>query len=122
MLKPVLPFVEIPFSFGNAMVPGPVRRFLTGNRRLPAQAPKILEPRYGRPIDELRHELESTFKMLQRQLDENPGIDLNRVFYYNPIVGLNSVPGMYKFISNHERRHQQQLRDILDTTSFPMAA
>ena len=34
VLKPVLPFFEIPFGLGNALIPPQVRRFLTGNRRL----------------------------------------------------------------------------------------
>lgn len=121
-LRPVLPFFEVPFGFANALVPPPVRRFLTGNRRLPVQAPAVLRPRTGRPIDDLRRELASTFVTLRRQQDEHPGVDLDRVFYYNPIVGLGSVPGIYRFVANHERRHQLQIREVLDGTAFPMAA
>ena len=122
VLKPVLPFFEIPFGLANAMVPAQVRRFLTGNRRLPAQAPRILRPSYGRPVEDLSAELRRTFDLLRRQQEENPRFDFNRVYYYNPIVGLSSVPNIYKFISNHENRHQQQLGDILRAASFPLAA
>ena len=118
----MLPFFEIPFGVGNALIPGSVRRFLTGNRRLSAQAPKMLEPRYGRPIEDLRRELKANFETFDEQLQENRGIDLNRVFYYNAAVGLSSVPGMYKFLSSHESRHQQQLREVLDAAAFPLAA
>ncbi|MEM7357144.1 MAG: DinB family protein [Acidobacteriota bacterium] len=119
VLKPVLPFFEVPFSIFNTAVPQPVRRALTGNRRIPVQAPKIIEPRFGRPIETLRRELDSTFSALEQQQAENPRIDLNRVYYYNPITGLASVAGLYRFVSNHEQRHQKQLHDILQDGSFP---
>lgn len=119
VLKPVLPFFEVPFSVFNTVVPQSLRRALTGNRSIPLQAPKVIAPRFGRPLPTLRDELESTFDTLERQQAEIPGIDLSQVFYYNPITGLSSVAGMYRFVSNHEKRHQSQLRDILGDRSFP---
>ena len=121
VLKPVLPFFEVPFSVFNTALPQPVRRALTGNRRIPVQAPKIIEPRFGRPIETLRQELDAAFDTLERQQAENSRIDLNRVYYYNPITGLASVAGLYRFVSNHEQRHQKQLLDILQDRSFPAA-
>ena len=118
-LRPVLPFFEIPFGILNSTVPQSLRRRLTGNRRLSVQAPKVIEPRFGRPISGLRQQLSATFETLEQQQDDNPGIDLNRVYYYNPIAGLSSVPGMYRFVSNHEQRHQEQMRDILAAEGFP---
>ncbi len=115
VLRPVLPFFEVPFSVFNTVVPQSVRRALTGNRNIPLQAPGIIEPRAGRPIEALRGELGAAFETLERQQAENPDIDLDCVYYYNPITGLSSVAGMYRFISNHERRHQGQLRDVLSS-------
>ena len=122
VLKPILPFFEIPFSFFNTVVPQPVRRALTGNRSIPLQAPGIIAPRFGRSIETLRHELDAAFDTLEKQQLDNPKLDLDKVYYYNPITGLSSVAGMYRFISNHERRHQGQLRDILAGRSFPEPA
>jgi len=122
VLRPILPFVEIPFSFFNAVFPQSWRRALTGNRNIPLQAPGIIKPRSGRPIDTLREELRLTYDVLEQQQNDNEKYNLNNVYYYNPITGLNSVAGMYKFIANHEERHQGQLRDILDDASFPVPA
>ena len=77
--------------------------------------------RFGRPIDTLRSELDETFDELEQQQNDDPDINLDSVYYYNPITGLNSVAGLYKFVSNHEERHQKQLREILDDASFPRA-
>ncbi len=113
VLRPVLPFVEVPFGVFNAVVPLPVRNAFTGNRSIPLQAPAVIRPRSGRRIDDLRKELGETFDLLEQQQRDDPDIDLDKVYYYNPITGLSSVAGLYKFVSNHERRHQEQLRDIL---------
>jgi len=119
ILRPVLPFFEVPFSILNAVVPLTLRNAFTGNRDIPFQAPRVIEPRFGRPIETLRRELEETFDRLEEQQDDEPEIDLSKVYYYNPITGLNSVAGLYKFVSNHEERHQKQLREILGDEAFP---
>ena len=115
ILRPVLPFVEIPFAFANAVFPQSLRRSILGSRRIPLRAPGVLRPRFGRPIAGLREELGKTFDVLEEQQAENPNVDLAAVYYYNPITGLNSVAGMYLFLANHEKRHQGQLRDLVST-------
>ena len=119
VLRPILPFLEVPFSFFNTVLPQSLRRAFTGNRSIPLQAPGVIAPRDSRRVVTLRDELEATFETLEQQQTDNPGIDLNRVYYYNPITGLATVADMYSFISNHEKRHQGQLRDILGSASFP---
>ena len=119
VLRPVLPFFEVPFGVFNAVVPQSLRNAFTGNRSVPLQAPGVIAPRFGRPIERLRRELDETFDELEQQQNDDPDTDLDRVYYYNPITGLNSVAGLYKFVSNHEERHQKQLREILDSESFP---
>ena len=122
VLRPALPFFEVPFGVFNAVVPLAVRNAFTGNRSIPLQAPGVIRPRFGRPIDVLRRELGETYDRLERQQRDDPKIDLSRVYYYNPITGLSSVAGLYRFVSNHEKRHHKQLRDILGARSFPRAA
>lgn len=122
VLRPVLPFFEVPFSIFNTVLPQTVRRAFTGNRSIPLQAPGVIAPRARRSIDALRRELDTTFRTLEQQQADNPKIDLDRVYYYNPITGLGSVAGLYRFVSNHETRHQGQLRDILEHPSFPASA
>jgi len=119
VVRPILPFFEVPFSLFNTVVPQALRRALTGNRSIPLQAPKVIEPRFGRAVETLRRELDATFDTLEQQQADNREIDLNRLYYYNPITGLNSVAGLYRFVSNHEERHHGQLRDILDVVLKP---
>jgi hypothetical protein len=119
VLRPILPFLEVPFGLFNVLVPPRLRRFLIRDRRLPGQAPRVLWPRFGRPIGTLREELLETFRTLEEQQRDHPDFDLDNLYYYNSIVGLQSIPGMYRFAANHEKRHQEQLREILDDEDFP---
>ena len=119
VLRPALPFFEVPFSIFNTLLPQTARRAFTGSRSVPLQAPGVIAPRYRRPIDSLRQELGETFDTLRQQQTDFPGIDLDRVYYYNPIAGFGSVAGLYRFVSNHEERHQGQLHDLLDDASMP---
>jgi len=119
VLRPILPFFEVPFGLFNALVPPRLRRFLIRDRRLPGQAPRVLQPRFGRPIATLRQELLETFEAYAEQQRDHPDLNLENLFYYNSVLGLQSVPGMYRFAANHEERHQEQLREILDDEGFP---
>ena len=119
VLRPVLPFFEVPFSFFNVVVPAGARRAITGNRSLPLQAPGSLKPRPGRSLETLRTELESALETFEEQQRDHPTVDLRKLYYYNPITGLGSIPSLYRFVSNHEKRHQAQLHDILDHPGFP---
>lgn len=122
ILQPVLPFFEVPLGVTSSLVPPPLKRWLAGDRRLRARAPKLLEPRFGRPIDTLRRELADAYDDFEKQQEEHSEIDLSYLYYFNSVVGLRSLPGLYAFISGHEKRHQDQLREILDAESFPAAA
>lgn len=118
IFRPILPFFEVPFGFVNSLLPQVTRRAFTGSRSIPLKAPGFIEPRYGRDLVTLREELESTYPILAAQQEKHPDIDLDRTYYYNPITGLNSVSGLYRFVSNHEQRHQKQLQEILEDSAF----
>lgn len=123
VLRPILPFLEVPFGLFNVLVPPRLRRSLIRDRRrLPGKAPRVLEPRFGRPIESLREELLETFATLEEQQKDHPDFDLDHLYYYNSIMGLQNVPGIYKFAASHEKRHQEQLREILEDERFPQAA
>ncbi|MEM9594011.1 MAG: DinB family protein [Acidobacteriota bacterium] len=122
LLRPALPFFEVPFSVFNAAVPAGVRRAVTGNRRVPAEAPGILRPQAGRDLRILQQELRDAYRDYGAQVAGAADLDLRKLWYYNPIMGLSPLPSLFSFIANHERRHQGQLRDILATVTFPAAA
>jgi hypothetical protein len=56
---------------------------------------------------------------LDRCCDEHPRVDWARLRYYNPLTGFTNIPGILSFICSHERRHQEQIRDVLAAKGFP---
>ena len=116
----VLPFAEIPFAVANSFFPAPLRRAVIAERRLPLRSPELMAPETGRSVAELKDDLHGLIDRLDAM--EQDGSDLYRLRYYNPVVGLTNLPSAIKFLANHEKRHQRQLRDLLSARGFPQAA
>jgi len=114
--------VELPLFFWNLAVPGPLRRLALEVPIPPAKAPPQLRPRGGRPLESLRSDLTDGLGELDRLRYDHRDVDLRRFHYYNPVMGLTTIPGLLLIQAAHERRHQGQLRDIKGEGVFPRTA
>lgn len=119
---PLQPLIELPLSVFSTVVPEPLQLLVFRSRAVPAEAPSTASPERGRPLGQLGHELLAFFARLDALIAAHPQLDLRRLTYLQPLVGLKNVPAMLTFLGNHELRHQAQLRDILATEGFPSAA
>ena len=117
-----LPLFDVPTAMAGIFVPRPLRQVVFRNRAVPAQAPSRIEPRKGRQVEELRRELSEFRQYLEGYFADNPGVEWERLRYYNPLCGFTNLPGVMSFITSHEERHQGQLRDIVESEGFPAAA
>lgn len=117
--KAVLPAFEFPFRVMNMMLPGGVRDFVTRCRFIPAQNPNITNPRRGRPANELRHELMSSFRETERLIETHRDLDYSKMKIMHPLLGNNDVAGLLRFVALHEQRHQAQIKEILNSPGFP---
>jgi len=120
--KSVLPLLEIPFTVFNLFVPTAVREVMTQFRFLPAQNPDVAIPQKGKPVDILRSALQASYEETAALLDANPGLDYNKMRYSHPLMGDNSVIDSLRILALHERRHHEQIREILRSRQFPKAA
>lgn len=120
--KPVLPFLEIPFTLLNMCVPDGVREYMARNRVIPAQNPDSATPRRGRAAAQLGAELAASLKQTEDLLRANPDLNYDEMFVQHPLMGTNDVPGLLRFMALHEQRHQSQIGDILAHPRFPRAA
>ena len=120
--KSVLPFLDLPFTMLNMVVPPMVREAMATFRWLPAQNPKVAEPVAGKPIHELRNALSASIQATAKLIKDNPSIDFRKLRYQHPLLGDNNVPQLIRIVNFHELRHQQQIRDILKSRTFPQAA
>lgn len=120
--RSALPLVEAPLKLLNAFVPGSVRNYLTRNRLVPFQNPDVAAPRRGRPARLLRQDLLASLEETEALFRANPELDYGEMEVRHPLLGRYDVPGLLRFMSAHEQRHQSQLADIISDPRFPRAA
>src|SRR5215211_7950264 len=109
----IIPLLEVPHTLLNALVPEGVRNYLTRNRLVPFQNPDQATPRRGRAAERLRGDLLDSLRETEALFRNNPGLDFGGMVVEHPLLGRYDVPGLLRFMSAHERRHQSQLADIL---------
>lgn len=120
--KAFLPLFDVPVAMAGVFVPRRVREAIFRNRAVPAKAPSRIRPTAGRAATELLRELEAFAGYVEGLSGEHPGIDWSRLRYYNPVTGFTDLPGVLSVMGSHERRHQEQIREIARSSRFPAAA
>ena len=117
-----LPLFDVPTAMAGVLIPRQLRQVVFGNRSVPAKAPPRILPRKGRQADALRADLAAFQGYLEGFFADNPDVEWDKLRYYNPLCGFTNLPGVMSFLAGHERRHQGQLREILEGEGFPAAA
>jgi len=120
--KPMLPFLETPFKLMNLFVPPALRETMTRYRVMPAQAPSIAIPRKGRPVAELREELRNSIAQTEKLFRSNPELDYRELRLTHPLMGNNNVLQLIRIMSMHEQRHQEQIRNVQRSPSYPKSS
>ncbi len=120
--KAFLPFFDVPAAMAGVLLPRSLRQAVFRNRAVPAKAPRRIEPTKGRPAGELIRDLRSFTDSLDGYFSDHPDVEWERLRYYNPLTGFTNVPGILSFIGSHERRHQDQIRDILAAKDCPASS
>jgi uncharacterized damage-inducible protein DinB len=117
--KPLLAALEAPLGVMNSFVPKCFRETFVRYRLVPAQAPTVAEPTRGRPLQELRSELEAAQQAMEALFQNHSDLDYKSMRVIHPLMGDNNVLELLQFIATHERRHQNQILDILKLSTFP---
>jgi len=113
--RSVLPMLELPLTFMNMLVPNSLRNYLTRHRLVPFQNPDAAAPRRGRAASALISDLTDSLKETTRLFQTNPQLDYGEMVLRHPLLGSYDVPGLLRFMSAHEQRHQSQIADVLKT-------
>lgn len=111
--KAAYPLFEVPLAAAGLFLPTRLRSILTRPRWMPTKAPPLIKPKSGRPADQLRGELQGTLDFVERIHAENPDLRFADLRYYNPLLGFTNLPGILAFSASHEKRHQEQMQDII---------
>lgn len=104
----------------NMAVPPVVREWIMGQRQLRVKASEVLRPEAGRPAKTLCADLRLGVSEIERLVEQPApdGAGLDGVVYYSPIAGFNGVDGLIRLIARHERRHQEQIREVMAALSL----
>jgi hypothetical protein len=114
--KPWLRFLEAPFGLMSRLMPKSLGASMAANRKVHFQHPEGATPQPGRPAAELRDGLRASFQGLESLFTANPDLDWPSMIHQHPLFGVNNVPQILDFITSHERRHQAQIREALETS------
>jgi DinB superfamily len=117
--KAALPLLEVPFRMMNLFIPSAVRETMTRYRLMPAQAPNIAEPRQGRQLAELRKDLASSLQQTVDLFQGHPALDYRQMRLSHPLMGNNSALQTLRIMTLHEQRHQEQIRNVQRSPSYP---
>ncbi len=110
---PLVGLFTIPLTVFNTFLPARFFESFLRLRALPAPAPTVLTPQPGRAGDELREDLKNGLQQTVAVFEDNDDLHFQRLLYQHPFFGVVNAVGLLRLISAHERRHQDQLREIL---------
>ena len=117
-----LPLFEAPLTVINMFVPDSLRNYLTRTRLIPFRNPDPATPQRGRPAAELRRDLIASLQETERLFQDNPDLDYDEMVVQHPLLGRYDVPGLLRFMSAHEERHQSQITGIQSAAGFTRPA
>lgn len=111
----ILQVLELPLTLMNMLVPNSLRNYLTRHRVVPFQNPDAAAPRRGRMASALITDLTDSVNQTEALFQANPHLDYGEMVLRHPLLGSYDVPGLLRFMSAHEQRHQSQIADLLKT-------
>lgn len=111
-----------PLTMMNAFVPDAVRDTLIQYAMLPARNPDAATPRAGRPIGELRRELEAGIAATRALFQQNADLDFRELISEHPLMGVSDGLRVLRFLDLHEQRHQAQIARVTADARFPRRA
>jgi DinB family protein len=115
----LLPLIEAPLILMNMFVPDTLRNYLTRTRLIPFRNPDPATPRHGRSAAELRGGLVASLEETERLFQSNPQLNYQEMIVQHPLLGRYDVPGLLRFMSAHEERHQSQIVSIQTAPHSP---
>jgi len=119
--RSLLPLFEAPLTLINTIVPDSLRNYLTRTRVFPFRNPDAATPYARRPAAELRNDLIASLQATRTLFQDNTDLDFEQMFVQHPLLGRYDVPGLLRFMSAHEQRHQSQIIDVKRSLRLPIS-
>ena len=87
----------------------------------PREAPPVVRPERGHPIDQLRHDLRAARERSRQTLERLATIDPRALSWRHFTLGELDLGQWWMLTGDHDRDHLQQLRRIKKSSGFPRA-
>lgn len=117
--RDIMPLFTLPLNIFNAFVPRVVRETLFRVPLIAAVNPTSSEPAAYHSVMDLRarcvSSLAETAEIFEADLPRN----LKDMTLSHPVLGTNTVPGVFGIITAHEERHHAQIRRVMENPRFP---
>ncbi len=107
-----LTLLEAPLTLMSIFVPRSLRDYLTRTRLIPFRNPDGATPHRGRLGAELRDDLITSLQETETLFQKHAGLNYAEMVVQHPLLGRYDVPGLLRFMSAHEVRHQSQIVGI----------
>lgn len=117
--RSLLPLFETPLTLMNMFVSESLRNYLTRTRLIPFRNPDPATPHRGRSAAGLRGDLITSLQETERLFQTNADLDYDEMVVQHPLLGRYDVPGLLRFMSAHEERHQSQIAGIQTASYSP---
>ncbi len=115
----MLPWLDLPLTLTNRVLPDAVRDLLTALPILPSRNADRGAPRPRRAGVDLRRDLLASLASLRDLLAANADLDFRAMVSEHPLTGVSHVPRILAFLAQHERRHHRQIDGIRRDRKFP---
>ena len=116
---PILSLLSAPLSMASRLIPDPVRRVVTRLPVLPTRHPDRATPVHGRPVGELRTDLQRSLAGMRTLLAAGDDREFAAMISEHPLTGPSNVLQILGFLALHERRHQLQMERVRSAPRFP---
>ena len=87
----------------------------------PREAPPVVRPQKGTPIDQLVHEMRAARERSRQSLERLAAVDPRAFTWRHFTLGEMDLGQWWMLQAHHDRDHLQQLRRIKKTPGFPRA-
>ena len=77
------------------------------------KAPKGFVPEHGNPKEEVLNLLKTSRSSLMETIGKSSDFDLTQLEFPHPMIGKMNMYQWILFVDQHERRHTNQLKDVL---------
>jgi len=117
-----LRWLGLPLTMMNSLVPDAVRDTMIQFSLLPARNPDAATPHPGRPVADLRRDLEAGIAATRAVFYDNADLDFRELVSEHPLMGVSDGLRVLRFLDLHEQRHQAQMVRVLTDSRFPRAS